>query len=563
MPEHTSQLCPFHVQYANPSPMRLQPYTAFPSAAVRRIDRYTTYYPLPHTDRRLHLPSDSPTLNIHFNPFIMGAVKEIMSAGSLAEVVALVRYKRKAAAANSIMTAALDDDWKYAYSSLCNVSRSFALVIMELQPKLRHPICVFYLILRAMDTVEDDTSVDSEVRRKLCIRFWTLLDADRSSLDQDREDHDPTPWSSSQFGTGAEKELCERFPTIIRCYNSLDAEYRRVIADITRRMGKGMADHIDDVSCDSVDDYDLYCHYVAGLVGYGLSDIFATSGCEDSSLSDRTDLSNSMGLFLQKTNIIRDYLEDIIDGRTFWPKEIWSQYGNDLSDFKDRGNRKFALAVLNHMITDALRHVPHCLEYMSRLRTTDVFNFVAIPQVMAIATLAECYNNGKVFEGVVKIRRSRTAQLVLNTKDMDALYKVFFDYARSMLKAVEPHDPNAAKTRALLNEVIDITLPHVPATPDLIIPNVLSIILFCGLSSYVLKRRQDHFDGAVFTWRSAGGIMEPLDMLAIASLFLVCIYMFGFFLLPYMQKLQREEVRRMQSQTRSPPSSPPRVVTLE
>lgn len=29
-----------------------------------------------------------------------------------------------------------------------------------------------------------------------------------------------------------------------------------------------------------------------------------------------------MGLFLQKTNIIRDYLEDYVDGRAFWPQEV-------------------------------------------------------------------------------------------------------------------------------------------------------------------------------------------------------------------------------------------------
>ena len=28
----------------------------------------------------------------------------------------------------------------------------------------------------------------------------------------------------------------------------------------------------------SVKDYDLYCHYVAGLVGVGLSHLFASSG---------------------------------------------------------------------------------------------------------------------------------------------------------------------------------------------------------------------------------------------------------------------------------------------
>lgn len=487
----------------------------------------------------------------------MGVLKDVIAARYRpAELIALLRYKRKAHAARSQMTLALDPDWQYAYSTLCKVSRSFALVIMELRPDLRHPICVFYLVLRALDTVEDDTSVQPQIRRDLCTSFHTLL-------------HQPThpqqPWSSDQFGDGAEKDLLIRFPTVLRCYQSLKPAYRNVVKDITKRMGAGMADHIDDVSCDSIADYDQYCHYVAGLVGLGLSDIFAISECEEPAFSHRTHLSNSMGLFLQKTNIIRDYLEDITDGRTFWPREIWVQYGNDLADFKDPANRKFALAVLNHMITDALRHVPDCIEYMSHVRSPDVFNFVAIPQVMAIATLAECYNNGKVFEGVVKIRRSKTAQLVLGTYNMDALYKVFFDYTVSMLKSVEPHDPSAERTRHILNQAIDICVPHVPASPDLIIPNVISIILFCGLSSYVLKRRQDHFDGAVFTWRSAGGIMEFSDMVAIAALFLVCIYMFGFFLLPYMSKLQQEEVRRLTTAARQPTlqQQQPRVVTLE
>lgn len=65
-----------------------------------------------------------------------------------------------------------------------------------------------------------------------------------------------------------------------------------------------------------------YCHYVAGLVGIGLSKLFSASGLEATVIGQDTDLANSMGLFLQKTNIIRDYLEDIIDGRVFWPKSV-------------------------------------------------------------------------------------------------------------------------------------------------------------------------------------------------------------------------------------------------
>ena len=68
---------------------------------------------------------------------------------------------------------------------------------------------------------------------------------------------------------------------------------------------------------------------MAGLVGIGLSRIFSASKLEDAVVGEDTQLANSMGLFLQKTNIIRDYLEDVRQGREFWPKEV---IGDRLTD---------------------------------------------------------------------------------------------------------------------------------------------------------------------------------------------------------------------------------------
>ncbi len=45
-----------------------------------------------------------------------------------------------------------------------------------------------------------------------------------------------------------------------------------MITDITKGMGEGMADFIEKKVL-SIEDYDLYCHYVAGLVGIGLSQV--------------------------------------------------------------------------------------------------------------------------------------------------------------------------------------------------------------------------------------------------------------------------------------------------
>ena len=63
----------------------------------------------------------------------------------------------------------------------------------------------------------------------------------------------------------------------------------------------------------TIEEYDLYCHYVAGLVGEGLSRLWPASRKEAGWLKYQLELSNSMGLLLQKTNIIRDYREDCDD----------------------------------------------------------------------------------------------------------------------------------------------------------------------------------------------------------------------------------------------------------
>ena len=47
----------------------------------------------------------------------------------------------------------------------------------------------------------------------------------------------------------------------------------------------------------------------------------------------------------------------------------------------------------------AHRHAPECLRYMEKVQDPQNFRFCAIPQVMAVGTLALCYNNPKVFHG--------------------------------------------------------------------------------------------------------------------------------------------------------------------
>ena len=74
----------------------------------------------------------------------------------------------------------------------------------------------------------------------------------------------------------------------------------------------------------------------------------------------------------------------------FWPKEIWGKYAKKLEDFKSPENSRQAVGCLNELVTDALRHAPHCLQYMAKLRNPDIFRFCAIPQVQSFAPQADC-----------------------------------------------------------------------------------------------------------------------------------------------------------------------------
>jgi farnesyl-diphosphate farnesyltransferase len=162
----------------------------------------------------------------------------------------------------------------------------------------------------------------------------------------------------------------------------------------------------------TIAEYDLYCHYVAGLVGEGLSRLWAATGKEQPRIADELVLSNSMGLLLQKTNIIRDFREDCDERRYFWPREIWERYGFEAQeDMSKGGTEERALWALSEIILDAMRNCVDALDYLVLLRNQTIFNFCAIPATMAIATLELCFMNPAVFQRNIKIRRAEAVRV--------------------------------------------------------------------------------------------------------------------------------------------------------
>ncbi|KAF3099652.1 bifunctional farnesyl-diphosphate farnesyltransferase/squalene synthase [Orbilia oligospora] len=323
---------------------------------------------------------------------------------------------------------------KRCYEFLEMTSRSFAAVILELQPEMRVPVALFYLVLRGLDTVEDDMTIHNDIKIPLLQNFHKILDQPGWTFD-------------GNAPTEKDRQLLVEFDVVITEFAKLKDVYKEVIRDIAKQMGEGMAEtcrgpakNLDGLPL--IKDYDRYCFYVAGLVGEGLTRLFVPAGFANPGLLTRRRLYISMGLFLQKVNIIRDFREDLEDSRSFYPKEIWGKYVDKYTDLGLPENEEKALACQSELVLNALDHADDCLYYLAGLRDQSVYNFCAIPQVMAIATLALVFRNPDMFKRNLKIPKGEACELMMDIGNLRTTCDTFKKYIKIIRKKNTPKDPN-------------------------------------------------------------------------------------------------------------------------
>eukprot|EP00913_Durusdinium_trenchii_P015018 g14084.t1 len=356
-----------------------------------------------------------------------------------------------------------DEDIEFCDDMLGKVSRSFAAVIRQLPTQLSIDICIFYLVLRALDTVEDDMEAykgrESDKQAEL-ISFGEKRLTDPNC-------------SITGVGAADERTLVENFgrvelaPEMVlpsnglaRVFAKLSEGSREVIRNITDKMGAGMAEYVSaDLAQGTLDQaaYNRYCHMVAGLVGEGLTRIFVALNWQGK--------ASKCGAFAQT---LRKKLQTLTTWRTMWMDEHFglNQFGKAMptamtwaslhcplhmvqekpgdrskllpvkagGEVLAKGVGVQALLCLNDLVADALELVPDSLEYLERVSTPAIYRFCAIPQVMAIATLAACFDNPLVFTGVVKIRKGLTARLIVACCDgPNAVHFWFRQFAEEIL----------------------------------------------------------------------------------------------------------------------------------
>jgi farnesyl-diphosphate farnesyltransferase len=220
----------------------------------------------------------------------------------------------------------------YLTTAMGRVSRSFALVVPWLEEPLQTYVATAYLLCRTLDNVEDcgaplawqrlrfaefthlldDPHLAGETLHAWAAYSWPGLSADERTL--------MTPAGGLPLW-----QIYAAFPTGIRQATArwikLMAQGMEAMLDVAGVAPVVLHDGIRVLA--TVADYNRYCYHVAGTVGGLATELVIDHYGLPGGLADRLLLgSEACGRALQKTNIVKDFVEDL-DRRICYLPDEW------------------------------------------------------------------------------------------------------------------------------------------------------------------------------------------------------------------------------------------------
>jgi farnesyl-diphosphate farnesyltransferase len=312
--------------------------------------------------------------------------------------------------------------WGTCYGILPKVSRTFALSIAQLREPLKGSVCVSYLLCRILDTVEDAPGLEAAER-------WRLMEPVLAHLKRGAP-ISPT-WGEGASGrlerlsSAADRELLEAAPAVLAAFGSCGEEDRLTLARWVTEMGKGMVAWSERMGegervlkrLPSMAALDRYCYYIAGTVGYLLTDLFFLhSPHVDRALYFRLQAdAEDFGLGLQKVNIVKDLAEDYDRGWCFIPEDALARAGVTAADFSDPDRHEAVYAGVLPVLRTAAGHLKRAWAYLSNfpVEEAEIRFFLATSLFFALETLGLVAEKPSrlTAPSKLKISRARVATL--------------------------------------------------------------------------------------------------------------------------------------------------------
>jgi farnesyl-diphosphate farnesyltransferase len=306
---------------------------------------------------------------------------------------------------------------EFCRSILPDVSRTFALSIRLLPGDLGSAVCCAYLLCRIADTIEDEPSLVADHK---VIRFDAL-----SACFDGVENVDALMESTASIqGDPAHVRLVRNADLVFVTFRALPERTREFVRHWVREMIAGMRKFVllypRGMRIQSLDEYKEYCYYVAGTVGYLLTDLWHeySSSIGTARYKVLRDRSRAFGEALQTVNILKDVARDAEHENSIYvPEQLLREHGNAhatiLADDRVQQTRE-ALATLIQLAWQDLDDATAYLLAIPR-RAVSIRLFCALPLLFAYATLRDLTRTPDALarREVVKISRSEVKSLTL------------------------------------------------------------------------------------------------------------------------------------------------------
>lgn len=307
----------------------------------------------------------------------------------------------------------MSSDIEYCLDALPKVSRTFAPTIKMLPEGLRLQVTVAYLLCRIADTVEDSEELSLKTKQTMLQTFARIfMESNDNAIETFKN---LTPALPRQT---ADDTLVYDLDRVLSVYFSFKPVMQQHIAKWVVEMSLGMHKYAQAIHkkrfsfLKSMKELDEYTYYVAGTVGYLLTELFSyySHKITPPIRGKMEHLAGSFGKGLQMVNIIRDMTVDMRRGQSYIPNELLAKYKLTRETIYDQRNAQKAEQLFNELIQKAVEYLDQALEYILLIpkEETRIRLFCMLPLFWAMRTLQKIQYNTLALLGSEKVKVSRS-----------------------------------------------------------------------------------------------------------------------------------------------------------
>ena len=305
---------------------------------------------------------------------------------------------------------------RFCQDILPKVSRTFALSIRFLPGQLGRAVLCGYLIARIADTIEDDPKTSVAAKSALLDQLALCFE------DADVSDRFPQ-LTQSVSGDPAHLELLHQTNQVFALYRTLTGPSQQTLQHWITEMILGMKKFVNlypnGLRIKTLEEYKEYCYYVAGTVGYLLTDLWY----EHSPFVNRNiyqalrKTCAEFGEALQTVNILKDIAWDAeYENSIYVPQDSLEAYGSSHETLLDSNYLEQNHSAIRSLVELAWADLDKSADYLMTLPQgcIPIRMFCILPLMFAYATLRDITKSRAMLQpgGNVKITRAEVKKLI-------------------------------------------------------------------------------------------------------------------------------------------------------